>query len=298
MSKLITLVAIVFTSLLPVGLSGQTASQTRNISGKVFDENGKPFPYVSVISSADSVRLKPLTGNVSSVDGSFVLKIPFKEYLFISFSFLGYETKTVKITNNLTDVGDIYMSLKPTELSEVVVRPIIEIYPDEIIYNITSDPERKTSNMLDIFSKIPGILTGGLTEDISLADNRKFIVLRNGRRDALFTFKHMKFRDVINKLPAMGFTQIKILFNPPLKYAKEFDVVIDVITDKSQRLYGAAASPYTTYQISFNKIETASGFVSSFDKIRISGSIGYSSEKSPSYYYKKINYLNENRQND
>lgn len=130
------------------------------------------------------------------------------------------------------------MNADHVQLQEVVVRPLFEVTASEMIYNITADPDRETSDMLSMFDKIPiiEIMPNGkiIVED----ENKTFIILRNGRPDALLNQEAMPYEDVMRKLPAMGFTKIKVINNPPLKY-KGYDYVIDIETDASMRLVGA-----------------------------------------------------------
>jgi hypothetical protein len=83
-----------------------------SISGKVLDaETGEPIPFASVIVHGTTI------GSVSDFDGNYSITIPnYAEFL--DFSFVGYLTKSVRITGSTMNV---YLQADVVGLQEVVV---------------------------------------------------------------------------------------------------------------------------------------------------------------------------------
>lgn len=89
------------------------SQQTYNIKGRVIDENGCPFPNVSVFLPLSK------TGTITNNDGLFSLSFSGDEESF-RVSFIGYETQSVDIGKSS---GFIQVQLKPSpiQLGEVVI---------------------------------------------------------------------------------------------------------------------------------------------------------------------------------
>jgi TonB-linked SusC/RagA family outer membrane protein len=90
----------------------QTNAAIVKITGRVTDENGQPFPGVSVKIKNTS------TGTLTNVDGSFTLDVPASEDVLV-FSFLGYTPKEVPVNGKTTII--IQLTPERTALNEVVV---------------------------------------------------------------------------------------------------------------------------------------------------------------------------------
>ncbi len=87
------------------------SSQDRLIQGVVNDETGSPMPGVSVVIKGSTV------GTVTGMSGSYQISVPF-ESTHLIFSFIGYETQTIKIgrTNHL----NVIMNPSQLVLEEIV----------------------------------------------------------------------------------------------------------------------------------------------------------------------------------
>lgn len=83
------------------------------VKGKVYDENNKPIFAVNVYPNK-----KIETGTTTDFDGNFIISVDSLKNDSLVFSYIGYETKSIKITNNYLKV-----TLKEiaSELAQVII---------------------------------------------------------------------------------------------------------------------------------------------------------------------------------
>jgi len=258
------------------------AQKTTLVKGTIVDEQNKPLQFVTVI-AIDKVGQIMSKGITSNENGSFQLSLLQGKKYSIKFNCVGYKLQLLDISTDsllMKDLGFVKMEIAPINLKEVVIRPLIERTADEITYNITSDKERARSNMLQIFQKVPliHVMPDGR---ISVGDqDKKFIITRNGRIDALLNVNGMSYDEIIRKLPAMGFTKVRVLTDPPKKYG-DVQYVVDIVTDSSVALWGIVGNDQLGYDLGSGVLNNATAFSSSADIIRVSGGIGYSNISPP-----------------
>lgn len=91
----------------------------RTIKGFVFDENNEPLPGVSVRIKGDT------KGNITSVEGEYLLSLKSNENTTLVFSYIGMETQEVVIPKGNEDVSkNIILKTDDKTLNEVVVTGI------------------------------------------------------------------------------------------------------------------------------------------------------------------------------
>ena len=281
------LIFLLFLSVLaPVFISGTSgfSANAQSASGNLFSVTGtvvdsvkNTIPYASVYVSLSATPNKVYKTFVCNDDGKFEEKLPKGKYIF-SFRSVGYKNKTenLELDSLRVDLGTIILHENAKELGEVVVRPLVEYNAREIVYNITSDPDREKSKMLDIVSKVPFLSI--VNNKIVAEDNpeKTIVILLNGKKDPLF-YGGVSYNDVMRQLPAMGYTQIRILLDKPEEY-KDYDYVISVTSDKTQRLFGGVGQSDGSYNLNRN-LQLTEAFTGSADKLRVSGNFGYSLSK-------------------
>jgi hypothetical protein len=275
--KYLTLLAFLFLTENLVFAQSQTI-----VKGTVLDENSKPMQYVTIMATEQGKQV-PYKGITTNDKGVFQLALQKGKKYTLGVFFIGYNRLTLPINTDslsIQNMEEIKLTVEPVKLKEIVVRPMIEVSPDEIVYNITSDPERVKSNMLQIFQKVPliHVMPDGR---ISVGDqDKKFIITRNGRIDALLNINGMSYDEVIRKLPAMGFTKVRVLTDPPKKYG-EVQYVVDIVADNSVALWGIVGNDKLGYDMGPGVLDNTTSFSSSADIIRVSGGIGYSNISPP-----------------
>lgn len=96
-----------------------TPAKGRTISGFVYDENNDPLPGVSIRIKGDT------RGNITSVDGEYLLPLKSNEKVTLIFSYIGMETQEVVIAAGTQDVlKNITLKTDDKTLNEVVVTGI------------------------------------------------------------------------------------------------------------------------------------------------------------------------------
>ena len=89
-------------------------SQSKTITGSVTDDGGLPLPGVTIL-----VKNSKNLGVATDFDGNFSITIPSTSSKILVFSYLGYTTQEVNVSN--TSNVNLIMIPDQTQLDEVVV---------------------------------------------------------------------------------------------------------------------------------------------------------------------------------
>ena len=161
------------------------------------------------------------------------------------------------------------------------VRPQLMITADKIIFNFENHPDRAKSSMLDMIQLMPLIGKDPFDGRIYVeAPHKTYIVLRKGREDALFNFGRITFEELIQRLPAMGFTTFEIWTVVPERY-KSYDYVINILPDPTQRLFGAVGANTVDYDARSGGLTLSQAVNGSADKIRFSTNLSFLNRNAP-----------------
>ncbi len=129
-------------------------------------------------------------------------------------------------------VKDSASSQQETSIQEVVIsrkKPLIKTKIDGLIYNVQSDPESKSKNLLEMMKKMP-YLSLDSNENILFKGNTNFKILINGKETQLLTTNP---KEVLKSIPASTIQNIEIITNPSSKYdAEGASGIINIITAK------------------------------------------------------------------
>jgi hypothetical protein len=257
------------------------------IKGMIIDENKNPLPYTTIRVTIENFPFRPFRAVAGKEDGYFELSLPVNTKYVVAFQFMGYSqvTRTISVTTEIINMGTIQMPPSDIQMKVIEIRPLVEISSREIVYNITSDPDRATSNMTDILRKMP-MMEVGPDGNISIKGskpNPTYIILRNGKKDALLNKDAVPYSDIMKRLPAMGFTKITLMLDPPPLYG-DYDYVISVESDKTVSLIGAVVKSNGKYDLERKVAGIDAGLIGSIDNMRFSSMIGYSNENLPKSY--------------
>jgi len=112
-----------------------------SVRGKVLEENGSPLAYGNVIlyNAADSAMTKV---ELTEEDGTFRFSNLEQKAYFITISYVGlpdFTTEKFTVDQKEVTLPDIQMQAPGTDLEEVTVtaqRPLLELKPDKMIFNV------------------------------------------------------------------------------------------------------------------------------------------------------------------
>lgn len=264
-------------------------SQNIHVQSCIVDnKTGKGVPYatVSFENLANNEIEKILAADQN---GLFQTEVKFGAY-FIHVTAVGYEKKSRLIrpaesTVNEEGVRSIHLKEitleeQPIELSEVVVKPLVEISADEIVYNLDLDPERETSTLHEILGKVPMI---GHTPDNKLfVDNphSSFLVVRNGKVDVLFKNDAMGIDQILKTIPAKAFARVKVLLAPPEYYGK-YQYVINIETDKKNILFGVIGNSSLKFNAEKGELSLDQSAIGNLEKLRFTTGASMTGTRTP-----------------
>lgn len=106
-------------------------AQSKNIEGTVKDNAGIPLPGVSIL-----VKSSKNLGATTDFDGNFSISIPSNQTKILVFSYLGYATQEVNVSN--TNQVNVLMVQDQTQLDEVVVVGYGTVLKKDVTGSLTS----------------------------------------------------------------------------------------------------------------------------------------------------------------
>lgn len=254
------------------------------ITGLVVDDKtGKPLSYVTVGFGIDPGFMLPDLFVVTDEQGRFTYQLPAGTYG-VMVSCVGYQYRLkypVKLEDpkKPVEVETFSMVEKPVTLDEVLVKPLVNVTSSEIVYNLAQDPDRETMNLHEILDKVPMV---DRTPDGKLYvenPNTSFLIVRNGREDALFGDKEM-IDQTLKALPAKAFQKVTVKLMPENRYGN-YKYVLSIDADEVNQLFGVINQNYDTYDASKGELSLRSGLLSSYDRFRINAGGTFSNTNTP-----------------
>ena len=145
-----------------------TFSQIQNqaavftIKGTVVDSvSSETVPFVSVSVLNIKMPAKPLKRVAADADGKFELTVNSTDNIVLKFDAVGMKSSAITVkdfSGKTIDLGNVKLSSNDKMLSEVTVtatKPLVKVDLDKIVYDIKSDPESQTNNVLEMLKKVP-----------------------------------------------------------------------------------------------------------------------------------------------
>jgi ferric enterobactin receptor len=209
------------------------------IKGNLTDSlTGQPLEYVAITLKRENFT-KAINGTITDEKGSFRLEgLGIGDYK-LTFSFVGYETKTVpkiEITATNAEYHSKNVRLKPTvsTLNEVVIttqKQLIEQRVDRLVYNVEKDAGASTQSLNDILRKVP-MLSVDAEGTPSLKGNTNVQILINGKPSGIFA---AGIADALRTISADQVLRVEVLTSASAKYDAEGTAgIINIITKKKQ----------------------------------------------------------------
>lgn len=213
-------------------------AQNNQIKGEVLDHENNPVAFANIIlnNASDSTMTKVET---TDIDGFFEISNISNEKYWIDISYVGlsdYHSNILEMDNTKLDLGTIQMEVVSNELSEVVViasRPILEVKPDKLVFNVEGSVNASGSDALELLRKAPGVVLDN-NDNISLAGKNGVKIFINGKPSPLSGDDLISY---LRSLNSDDIDNIEIISNPPAKYDAEGNAgIINIVMRKDQRL--------------------------------------------------------------
>jgi len=232
-------VALTLFLFLSTQLSGQSI-----IKGNVSDASGEALAYANVLlnNAADSTLHKV---EITDAAGLFNFQQIKSGDYFISISYVGlaeYGSDAFSLSgNDFLDLKDIVIEANKNDLSEVTVtakRPMIEVKPDKLVFNIENSVNASGNNALELLRKAPGVVLDN-NENINLMGKSGVRVYINDRPS------YLSPQDLANYLRTLNSDQIEaieIITNPSARYDAEGNAGIINIKLKKNKNHGTNGS--------------------------------------------------------
>jgi len=252
------------------------------IKGQVVDSlTNETIPYATVrfAEKSDSTLLKAFA---TDDNGKFQFSINKAGEYVLSVEYLGknpIEKNIIIDEQKALDLGKILMTDNSQLLSEVVVsaqKPLVQVDLDKIVYSMESDPEAKTSNLLEMLKKVPLVTVDG-NENVQLKGSSNFKIYLNGKPSNMIMRSP---KDVLRSMPANTVKDIQVITDPGAKYdAEGVTGIINIITQTNTSMGG--------YTATLNGRANSRGFGGGvylsmkYGKVGFTGNYNYSNWKNP-----------------
>lgn len=246
--KILSNSILLFVALMLFTGNSKAQQNISKIKGFVFNAQNEPAAYSTIIlMNKDSVFMK---GALSNPDGSYLIdKVAPGNYLVMvrNIEFKRWVSSLIKIgVNETIELEKIKLETNVTALKGVVVvgkKPVIEVLPDKIVYNISQSINTSGNNGIEAISKAPGIIVD-MDNNIILQGKSGVQVHINGRPSKL------SGSDLANMLEGMrsdNIESIEVITNPSSKYdAEGTGGIINIILKKNINL-GMNGNVITSY---------------------------------------------------
>ncbi|WP_142786505.1 TonB-dependent receptor domain-containing protein [Changchengzhania lutea] len=228
---------LIIVLLLFFGFSFASAQNSQIlITGKVLESNNNlPVEYAT-ISVLDNNSKKPLTGTITSQDGTFSIKTNGTNF-YIEVSFMGYKTKAFQnfeIIKNTVDLKTIILSEDNQSLDEVVIRAEksqMEFKLDKRVFNVGTDLSSSGASSLEVLNSIPSVNVN-IEGTVSLRGSQGVQILINGKPSVLASADG----NALGSITADMIDKIEVITNPSAKYdAEGTSGIINIILKKSEK---------------------------------------------------------------
>lgn len=264
----------------------------QSITGKVKGDDGNAIAYATV-NLVDSI-LKDKDYAIADQQGQFSFNAIVKEGDIILVSMVGFQALQYKVAkDSLSLLQNLTLVMKRSDryrIDEVLVegkKPMIELKPGKVIYNLDNSALVQTSSMIDILGKAPGVIVNPQDESISL-NGKNVLILIDGKKTYLDGSQVYQY---LNNIQAGTIEKMEMISNPSAKY--DAGAVINIITKKSKtngwnssvsNISGIGKEPDLRVNASFNyrddQVALTTAFGTNFDR---SPGRGSESQNSPTY---------------
>ncbi|MEA5427860.1 TonB-dependent receptor domain-containing protein [Arcicella lustrica] len=259
------------------------------ISGKVQNIKNEPIAFANVIlySAKDS---SIVAGTTTNELGVFALNFTQTGDFFTKTSFIGYENYVSKVFNisnisKIIELETIYLKDENNTLEEVTIsakRELIQTTPIGKIINIQSSLLTKGSNALQVFERLPGVITDRRNNQFSLNGQNGVTVLFNGRKVQMPIEEIMA---LLENTVADNIEKIELITSPTAQYDADGGAGIINIIFKSNETLGTKINFSATAGYGFReKAVTTIGVAKGYKKLNLNTSYSFNHDVRKSGY--------------
>ncbi len=207
------------------------------ISGTVTDSLSRGPVEFANVALLDPATGKPVNGAVCDEKGKFLINKISKGKYIVMISFIGYDSKKVKVeitdARSSIDMGSVKLGVSSKLLEEVVVqgqKPLMEEKIDRTIYNAEQDATSKGGDATDVLKRVP-MLTVDVDGNVSLKGSSNVRVLINGKPS---TITASSVADALKQIPSDMIKTVEVITSPSSKYDAEGTAgIINIILKKN-----------------------------------------------------------------
>ena len=192
---------------------------------QVNDATGVGEPYATVRIFNESDTTKVVVTGVTEDDGSFDQVLSKNGRYVLKVTAVGKKEARKEFSVSQAKpnalLGDIVLEEAPNVLAGVTVtaqKPLVRTEIDRIAYDVESDADSRTNNVLDMLKKVPMVTVDG-QDEIRVKGSTSFKVYRNGHPDPALSGQNMK--EILKAVPASMIKKIEVITDPGAKYDAE-----------------------------------------------------------------------------
>lgn len=204
------------------------------ITGRIVNEAKEPVTAatISLLRAKDSLLLKSA---IASKDGSFSVMKPDSIAALLYITATGYTGKYLPVNDPL--MGELQLSKQAASLKEVVVavkKPLIEVRPDKLVFNVEGSINASGSNGLELLQKSPGVIVDK-DDNIILSGKNGVKIYIDGKPSPLAGSDLAAYLRGVN---SNDIEAIEIITNPSARYDAEGNAGIINIRMKKNKNFG------------------------------------------------------------
>ena len=222
-----------------------SANEKYRIQFSVADSLGNAEPYATVMIYNSDNSMKPVIVNVTDIDGKFNDALASSGKYSLTITSVGKKTlnENFSITRQgVTDLGKFILYPNGNLLSEVSVtaqKPLVSTEIDRIKYDMQSDDDSKTNNLLEMLKKVPYVTVDG-QDNIKVNGSSNFKIYKNGQMNTSWSGNP---KDVLKSIPANIIKRVEVITEPGAKYdAEGLTGILNIVTVDNAVFKGVAGS--------------------------------------------------------
>ena len=301
-SKELILILLIFNLLFGLTIKNSYAGFAEPdipVKGVVVDSlSGEGLSFVTIQIENNGEVVQRLASD-NSGKFSFVINTPGKYN--VLFHSVGYRLKKTEVatqTGSNFDLGKVVLSPSTEQVGEVTIsalKPLVRTEAEELIYSVETDPEAKTSNLLDMLRKVPLVSVDG-NDNVQLRGMSGVKFLINGKSSAALD---RNTREVLRNMPSNSIKDIEVITNPSSKYEAEGSAgIINIITtrrvlDGYNGGVGAGINTWGQYNGNLNFASKINKFIYSLNTVmnHFEGPVSFSESTRENFFSTTNRYI-------